>query len=239
MQAEEQERLRKLYGSKDKWREAVEVFFRHIENRYLSELVSEGLLEISRKEVVSSIYSGVGAQEMNIRFGAIQIRLLPVFSPTKTSLGYINVHCASGRDLQDFFLCDLTEGWLAPARETGLRGLLRSYLPENLVPLNEQLFNDILCDAIELSEPIFTYDREKVLQRLSHLLDDLLDPSRKVAISQFITRVKALPAINSAKKLAGAAIRSGPLRIAGQKPGGPQLLPYQNDDKTGGKIIET
>ena len=228
LEAEEKERLRKLYGSKDKWIEAVELFFKYVETRYLDSLINEGLVSVSRAKLASEDARRIDTSNFSIRFGHVVLKLTPVFATTTDSLGYISVKSSIRQDAEDYIVCDLTKGWLAPVREAGIRRLLSGYLPEKLAPLSQELFSDILCDLIEVHEPIVTYDRDKVLQRFSHLLDDILDPAKKHAISEFLSKVKLLPSLNSIKKLAEAAQRSGPLSFPPSTTHQNSLLSHQN-----------
>ncbi|WP_129217661.1 hypothetical protein [Lichenibacterium ramalinae] len=238
LEAEEEERLRELFGSREKWHEAVELFFRHVEQRYLSDMLAEGLITTSRTGISGPNAAAFDEPGLLILFGNVSIKLLPIFSPTPDSLGLIDVRASSGVDKDQYIVCDLTRGWLAPARETGLRWMLSRYLPEKLVPLDEDLFVDILCDAIEAREPIFTYDRDRVMQRLSLVLDDLLDPARTDSLSRLVNRGRLLPAMDAAKRLTGAAMRSRPLRLAPQKPQPLQLQSRLREEDEDGRIAE-
>ena len=228
LEAEEKERLRKLYGSKDKWIKAVELFFKYVETRYLDSLINEGLVSVSRAKLASEDARRIDTFNFSIRFGHVFLKLTPVFAPTTDSLGYMSIRSSIRQDAEDYIVCDLTKGWLAPVREAGIRRLLSGYLPEKLAPLSQELFSDLLCDLIEVHEPIITYDRDKVFQRFSHLLDDILDPARKHAVSEFLSKVKSLPSLNSIKKLAEAVQRPGPLSFPPSTTHQNSLLSHQS-----------
>ena len=112
------------------------------------------------------------------------------------------------------------------------------YLPEKLATLDEDLFDDILCDLIRVSEPVFTYDREKVLERLSHILNDILDPSRKAAVYRFIDKVSMLPAPVGRKNFGRAMKASGLLRLKGSGDDRPRMIAQYRDARTDEQPME-
>lgn len=236
--AEEKERIRRLFGSRDKWFEAVDVFFKHIETRYLARLIDDGLVTTSRMEAHGRVSPEMDPPTMVVTFGHTAIRLVPLFFPTPTSLGEINVTSSANKDRTGYFVCDLTRGWLAPAQETGLRGALSDYLPEKLVVLDEDLFDRTLSGILETREPIVTYDRDRVLERLSHILDDILDPARKQSFARLIHQLRSYPVVGDVKSLGGALKAAVILRLAAPENKVQRLLPRPRGEQLDGRSAE-
>ncbi len=225
---EDKARLRKLIGSRDKWNEVVDVFFNHVENRYLYELINDGFLTTTRLNRIALGSKSRANSELIISFASTKIRFVPMFVPTETSLGVIDVVVNPNVEKEAYFMCDLTHGWMAPAREKGLRKAMIRYLPEKLTTLDESLFSDILYELLAVREPMFTYDREKVLRRISHVLDDILDPSRKDRISRFIEKVKSLPITEEIRSLGDAIKPSNLLRLNHVRHDAPRMIAQYN-----------
>ena len=228
---EEAERLRKLFGSRDKWVEVVNVFFKHVESRFLASLIADGLVTTSRMEAVGHGARVPEPPTFIVAFGHTAVRFSPLFSPTLTSLGVIEVTSRSAQEKTGYFVCDLTRGWLAPAQDTGLRGALSDYLPENLVLLDEDLFDRTLSRLIENREAIITYDKDKVLERFSYMLNDILDPARKRAVAAFISQLGSYPLIGDVRSLGRALRTSLTQRLAAPENRAQRFLPRPRDDQ--------
>ena len=229
---EEEERIRRLYGSHDKWVEAVDLFFFHVTQKYLVHLVHEGLVSVSRigGDGRDAGKPDIRLHRLDIHFGSRCVRMVPVFSPTADTLGYVDIRLSPQDGREDYVICDLTRGWLAPAREVGLRGALSRYLPERLVPLDEGLFHDIIVDLVKHDEPIFTYDKERIRDRFSLMLDEFLDPSRERGMKD-VLRDTLRVSTDAVRRVAGAAMRSRQAALSGPPAQATQLLPdYRKRD---------
>lgn len=237
MEFEEEERVRRLFGSHDKWVEAVDLFFLHVTHKYLAALIDEGLVSVSR---VGGEASEVGKPDIrlhrvDINFGTKCIRLVPIFSPTATTLGYVDIRVSPQDGREDYVICDLTRGWLAPAREVGLRSALSRYLPERLVPLDERLFHEIIVDLVKHDEPMFTYDKEKIRDRFSLMLDEFLDPSRDRGVKDVLLDAMRT-STDVARWIAGVAMRSRPAALSGPPANATQLLPDYRKREDGSPV---
>ena len=227
MEHDEEERLRILSGYRDRWTEIVHAFYATVEDHYLSELVREGIVTTSRRRLyeVKTSTSPAGSQVLVISFGNTAIRLTPHFSPNATIIGYINVrvHPDSGRE--QHVVCHLKKGWLAPARETGLRSMLVDYLPENLLPIDEGLFQDLLADLIEADEPVFNIDRDGMTRRLSLILDRIVNASRDGAVTRFLSDLSVGSTVRTIKQVSAGALGRTRHRLSHMNLGTVRLLP--------------
>lgn len=204
---DEEDNIRKMYSSQEVWREVVDKFFRRIEIVYLLEFALDGSLTFSRK-IFPGDNNTFNYGTLNISFGNNSIVLRPVFAPETLIFGYIDVRSYPFNGRESIILCSLDRGWLLPKKESGLRLVLSRLLPMKFVPIEEELFHEMLADLVEDHQPFLIYDQKRFLGKISILLDELISEERQERIGHFFVSSPIRTSINHAKAKAISLISS-------------------------------